>query len=201
MVSHPEHLEIIQIGDPILRKTARELSREEILKPEIQQLIEDMKACLKISHGNGLAAPQIGHSIQLAIIEDMNLCHLTDDQLKEQDRSPVPFHAIINPRLYVEEGLKVEFFESCLSVPGLMAIVPRAKSVRIECFNDRAEPVVVRASGWYARILQHEIDHLNGITFIERALMPSITTKKNYSKYWKSIPNASQNRNYGKKAF
>lgn len=181
-----EHLEIIQIGDPVLRKTARELSREEILSKEIQQLIENMKNTMKNAPGVGLAAPQIGKSIQLIVIEDIDHSHLTPKQIAERKRYPVPFHVVINPKIFFEENAKkVEFFEGCLSVPNFIGRVPRAESVRVECLNERAEPVVINAKGWYARILQHEIDHLKGTLYVDRVQLPTLTTDENYIKFWK----------------
>ena len=92
---------------------------------------------------------------------------------------------IINPKIRVENGEMVEFFEGCLSVPGLLGIVPRAKSVRVECLNERGEPIVIQARGWYARILQHEIDHLHGALYIDRARLATLMTEDNYMKRWK----------------
>lgn len=114
----------------------------------------------------------------------MDHSHLTSEQIATRDRHKVPFHVIINPRLYLEEGEPTEFFEGCLSVPDILGVVPRAKSVRVECLNEKAEPVVIHAKGWYARILQHEIDHLNGTVFLDRAVMSCATTTDNYVKLW-----------------
>ena len=179
-------LDIVQAGHPVLRQIARELSVEEILSPEIQELIETMKATMRAAPGVGLAAPQIGKSLQLAVIEDMNHSHLNAEQLIERNRYPVPFHVIINPRLYLEESTdSTEFFEGCLSVPEFVGVVPRAKSVRVECFNERGEPVVIQAQGWYAHILQHEIDHLNGILYIDKAQLSTLMTMENHAKLYK----------------
>jgi peptide deformylase len=179
-------LDIVQIGHPVLRQVARELSVEEILSPEIQNLIEEMKATMRAAQGVGLAAPQIGKGLQLAVIEDMDHSHLNAEQLAIRDRYQVPFHVIINPRLYIEELTdNAEFFEGCLSIPEFVGIVPRAKSLRIECLNERGEPIVIQAKGWYARILQHEIDHLNGTLYIDKAQAPTLMTTENYIKLYK----------------
>lgn len=181
-----QKLDIVQVGHPALRQTARKLSVEEILSPEIQNLIERMKATMRAAPGVGLAAPQIGKSLQLAVIEDMDHSHLNAQQLAERNRYPVPFHVIINPRIYIEESAdKVEFFEGCLSVPEFVGVVPRAESVRVECLNERGEPVVIQAKGWYARILQHEIDHLSGTLYIDKAQLPTVMTTENYIKLFK----------------
>jgi peptide deformylase len=97
----------------------------------------------------------------------------------------VPFHVVINPKLSVVGNDTVEFFDGCLSVTGFTAIVPRARCVRVECLNERAEPVVIKAEGWYARILQHEIDQLNGILYIDRMKSGSFSTQDNHARYWK----------------
>lgn len=178
-------VDIVQVGHPTLRQTARELSLEEILSPEIQQLIETMKATMKAAPGIGLAAPQIGQSLQIVVIEDMDLSHLSAEKLAERSRYPVPFHVIINPKIHLDESTpKIEFFESCLSIPEFIGVVPRAKSVQVECLNERGEPTVIQASGWYARILQHEIDHLNGTLFIDRVQLPTLMTIENYTKLY-----------------
>lgn len=181
-----EKLNIVQIGHPALRQIARELSVEEITSPEIQELIEIMKATMRAAPGVGLAAPQIGKSLQLVVIEDMDHSHLSAKQIAERNRYPVPFHVIINPKLYIEDSSdNAEFFEGCLSVPGCVGVVPRAKSVRVECLNERGEPVVIEAKGWYARILQHEIDHLNGTLYIDKAQLSTLMTMENYAKLYK----------------
>ena len=174
-------LKIVQTGDPVLRKQGRVLTREEISSPHIQELIESMRETMREAPGVGLAAPQIGESIQLAVIEDRAeyLADLTAEQLAKSQRSPIPFHVIINPKLTVLDNESVEFFEGCLSVEGFSAAVDRALNVRVECLNERAEEVTIDAHGWYARILQHEIDHLNGTLYIDRMKTRTFTTLEN----------------------
>jgi len=147
-----------------------------------------MVVSMREAPGVGLAAPQIGKPIQLAVIEDMDQSHLTADEIAERDRRPVPLHVVINPKLTIEEADPASFFEGCLSVPSFLGVVPRAKAVRVDCLNERAEPVVIRAKGWHARILQHEIDHLNGTLFIDRALKETLMTDENYIRLWCRLP-------------
>jgi peptide deformylase len=182
-------LEIVQAGEAVLRRKARRLSRDEILAPYIQDLIESMRETMRGAPGVGVAAPQIGFPLQLAVIEDRPeyIEKIPPEQAIERQRSAIPFHVVINPRLVVE-GDDVEFFEGCLSLAGFTAIVPRATRVRVECLNEKAEPVVIAAEGWYARILQHEIDHLNGILYIDRMKSRSLSTLDNYTRYWKDKP-------------
>lgn len=190
MPSKNNSFNIVQIGDPVLRQKARELSKEEILGPNIQDLIEKMKIIMREAPGVGLAAPQIGIPLQLAVIEDSPEYHrhYSEEELMEKDRYPVPFHVIINPKLFLyENSPKADFFEGCLSVQGLNGIVSRAASVRVECLNEHADPIVIEAHGWYARILQHEIDHLNGILYLDRVQTRTLTTHENFDKYYKAL--------------
>lgn len=179
-------LQIVQAGDPVLRKQARPLTTDEIASPSIQQLIELMRETMREAPGVGLAAPQIGLSLQLAVIEDQPdyLAHHSADELAELQRSAVPFHVIINPKLSSPDDARAEFFEGCLSVEGYQAIVNRALNVRVECLNERGEEITIDAHGWYARILQHEIDHLNGNLYIDRMKTRTLTTSENMFRFW-----------------
>ena len=104
--------------------------------------------------------------------------------MAEREREPVPFHVIINPVITSYGDQTAEFFEGCLSVAGFAALVPRAAWIRVECWNEAAEPIVIEARGWYARILQHEIDHLNGTLYLDRMWPRSFTTIQNATRYW-----------------
>ena len=163
-------LEIVQAGNPVLRKQGRQLTREEIGSQSIQELIELMRETMRDAPGVGLAAPQIGESIQLAVIEDRAeyLRDLSEQQLARLQRSAIPFHVIINPKLSFLDNSSAQFFEGCLSLEGYQAVVDRALNVRVECLNERGEEITINAQGWYARILQHEIDHLNGTMYVDR---------------------------------
>ena len=179
-------LKIVQAGDPILRKQSRPLTKDEIRSPSIQLLIELMRDTMREAPGVGLAAPQIGKSIQLAVIEDRAdyLTRLSPDELEETQRSAIPFHVIINPKLKLLDKTSVKFFEGCLSVAGYQAIVDRALEVRVDCLNERGEEIKLKAKGWYARILQHEIDHLNGTLYIDRMKTRTLTTSENKLRFW-----------------
>jgi peptide deformylase len=128
--------------------------------------------------------------MQLAVIEDRDEYHkeIAEAILLERERRPVPFHAIINPSLeYIGEG-KIEFFEGCLSLAGFSALVLRTRAVRVTCLDERGQEKVIEASGWYARILQHEIDHLNGTLYIDRMRARSFTSMENLAEFWKGKP-------------
>jgi peptide deformylase len=183
-------LKIVQAGEPVLRQAARPLTRDEILGDEIQRLIHDMKETMHDAPGVGLAAPQVGISLQLAVIEDREdvLRDLPPQDLIERERRPVPFHAIINPRITFSGDDKVAFYEGCLSVAGFSAVVPRARAIRAEYLDERGEQRSVEASGWYARILQHEIDHLQGALYLDRMHSRTFTSVDNWNRFWKGQP-------------
>jgi len=183
-------LHIAQIGEEVLRVPANELSRKEILSAKTQELIEFMRDTMRNAPGVGLAAPQVGVPLQLAVIEDREEYHkkLTPTQLSERQRRPIPFHVIVNPRIVSADNTGVEFFEGCLSVAGYSAIVPRARAITVEYLNERAESRRVEAVGWYARILQHEIDHLAGVLYVDRMRTSTLTTLENLERFWKDLP-------------
>lgn len=179
-------LKIVQAGNPVLRKQGRQLSKEEIGSNSIQELIELMREAMRDAPGVGLAAPQIGESIQLAVIEDRAeyLSDLSPEQLARLQRSAIPFHVIINPKLSFLDNSSAQFFEGCLSVEGYQAVVDRALNVRVECLNERGEELTINAQGWYARILQHEIDHLNGTLYVDRMKTRTLMTVENALRFW-----------------
>jgi peptide deformylase len=181
-------LEIVQAGNPVLRQRARPLSQAEIAGKEIQNLIEAMRSCMREAPGVGLAAPQVGLPLQLAVIEDREeyLKDAATEYLRERARRPVPFHVIINPALTQLDDDNVEFFEGCLSLAGFSALVPRARRVRVECLDGEGRKKTIEALGWYARILQHEIDHLHGGLYIDRMHTRTFTSSDNWAEYLKS---------------
>ena len=180
-------LKIRAVGEPVLRGRARPLRPEEILLPSTQELIASMRETMHDAPGVGLAAPQIGLPLQLAVIEDREeyMKDFTREMLAERERKPVAFEVIINPVLTFEEAPEVEFFEGCLSLPGQVAVVPRARKVKVECLDAQGRPKVIRASGWHARILQHEIDHLSGALYVDRMRSVTLCTLDNFNRHWK----------------
>ena len=180
-------LTIVQAGEPVLRRAARPLRPNEVRSREIRELIEQMKETMRAAPGVGLAAPQIGQGIQLAVIEDRPeyTRDWTPEQLVERERRPMPFHVIINPKITLIGEERVEFFEGCLSLANLMALTPRARRVRVECLDEKGEARVIEAAGWYARILQHEIDHLKGTMYVDHMYSRTLMTVENFTSHWK----------------
>ncbi len=185
----PPTLKIVQLGDPVLRQLARAMTAEELLSPNMQQLIALMRETMRDAPGVGLAAPQIGESRQLVVIEDPPHLQagLTPEQLAERERAAVPFHVLVNPTITVLGDEVVEAFEGCLSFAGFQMIVPRARRVRVDALDECAQPISVEASGWYARILQHEVDHLNGIVCCDRMRSRTLMTVDNAARRWRGM--------------
>jgi peptide deformylase len=181
-------LKIVQVGEAVLRQKAKALTVDEIRSRETQELIEWMRETMYDAPGVGLAAPQVGFGLQLAVIEDKpeNIKDAPADFIKERERMPVPFHVLINPKIKLEGAADVEFFEGCLSLAGFTAMVPRASKARVECLDHNGNAKVIDASGWYARILQHEIDHLRGTVYIDRMYPRTLMSVENFNRHWKT---------------
>jgi len=183
-------LKIVQVGEPVLRQRARPLLHEEIALPETQQLIAWMHETMRDAPGVGLAAPQVGLAVQLAVIEDRTeyAKDIAAERLAERERNPVPFQVLINPRIIEQSADQAEFFEGCLSLAGFSALVKRSRQVTVEYWNERGQPRRIEAQGWYARILQHEIDHLHGSLYIDRMDSRSFMSIDNLTRHWKDLP-------------
>jgi peptide deformylase len=176
-------LQIVQLGDPVLRQVARPLAANEIIS--LGDLIDEMRETMRGAPGVGLAAPQIGRSIQLAVIEDPPQRHaqLTPEELASRERAAVPFHVIINPKLTIVGDDVVDAYEGCLSFEGFVMIVRRAHRVHVDALDEHGKPIAIDASGWYARILQHEIDHLGGIVCCDRMDSRTLATGENHRRF------------------
>jgi peptide deformylase len=182
-------LKIVQVGEPVLRQRARPLSQEEIALPETQQLIVWMHETMRDAPGVGLAAPQVGLPLQLAVIEDRPEYSkdIAPDRLAERERQAVSFQVLINPRIVDQSDQQVEFFEGCLSLGGFSALVKRSRQVVVEHWDEFGQLRRIEAQGWYARILQHEIDHLYGRLYIDRMESRSFMSIDNLSRHWKDM--------------
>ncbi len=154
---------------------------------ELETLVADMKECMHANRGVGLAATQIGKSLKLATIE-YDPKRFEDS---EDDEEAIPFFAVINP-VITAYGKEIDVIkEGCLSLPDLVMDVPRATEVSVLAHNPAGERIRIRAKGFLARILQHEIDHLNGLLIVDR------TSEKKFIKQFKSqnskVKNSDQN--------
>ena len=142
-------LSVRKYGDPVLRRRAKPV---EAVTPEVRDVIADMVDTMYDEMGLGLAAPQIGVSLRLMVVAD------------EEGREA---RALLNP-VITEQGGEVTAEEGCLSIPGIFAPVKRAEWVRLEAQDPEGKPVAITARGLRARVFQHEMDHLDGVLFIDR---------------------------------
>ena len=186
-------LPIIQCGDPVLRRAAEPVDPADLHTPALRRLIAQMRATMEAAPGVGLAAPQVGVSLQLAVLQDSpeRWGHLDEEELAAREREALPFTVLVNPAVTpVDRDGLAGFYEGCLSVPGLAALVARHRAVRVTALDSRGEPVDRVYSGWPARIVQHEADHLGGRLYLDRAETRSLTTAANYARLWAGRPPA-----------
>lgn len=148
---------IVTLPEPVLRKKARKVSD---FGADLQTLIDDMVETMREAPGVGLAAPQVGVPQRVIVIEYGD---------EEQEDAPSKLYTIVNPEIVRASDEAEVAAEGCLSIPGFAGDVERSLAVTIKGFNRHGKPVRLKAKGWLARIFQHEIDHLDGVLFIDRA--------------------------------
>lgn len=158
---------ICRMGNPILRKKAQEISKDYLLSDDFTQLLVDMKDSMKHYGGIGIAAPQIGVDLQVAIIELSGMNRYGEE-------INLPLTAFINPKISYLTNEQQGFWEGCLSVPGLRGYVERPLKVKVNYLNVKGEPQEIIAEGFLATVLQHELDHLEGILYIDRIKDPRL---------------------------
>ena len=151
-------LEITTIPDPVLRRKAQPVTR---IDEDIRELIDNMVETMRVAPGVGLAAPQVGVSQRVIVVE-----YTTNE---EDEEAPKKLYMIINPEIKVLDDSTEMGIEGCLSLPGLLGEVDRVTKVAVKGLNRQGNPIKIKADGWLARIFQHEIDHLDGIVFTDRA--------------------------------
>lgn len=188
---------IVLAGNPVLRKPAAPVPPEEIGTRALRQLVSTMVSVMRKAPGVGLAAPQIGVSQQVIVLEDNEelMSRLSPADRAARGRVPFPLKVIINPTLKVlgpsllsaTGAERATFFEGCLSVPGYMALVDRDLSVEVTGVDAEGEEVRWEATGWPARILQHEIDHLRGTLYVDRMISRSLCSNEE-AKNWLTRP-------------
>ena len=166
-------LKVARMGHPVLRKRTEPLDPAEIGTPRIQRLIDDMFETMHDSQGIGLAGPQVHESIRLFVagVED-----------PDGGMSPV---VVINPEITPIGSAMEEDWEGCLSIPDIRGRVPRAAKIRVRALDRDGRPLALTADGFPARVIQHEVDHLDGVLFFDRmSSLESITFLEEYSRYW-----------------
>lgn len=162
--------------NPVLRETAREIPVGDITSPQIRELISDMQKLLAVEHyGVALAAPQVGEALRLFIVSGRALSEREDDgeRITEDDDVVIPSQPdqiYINPTIVKTSQAKKRKHEGCLSVRGKWGMVPRAEKVSVRAYDEHGRVFTRGASGFLAHIFQHEIDHLNGILYTDKAV-------------------------------
>ncbi|XP_041794839.1 peptide deformylase, mitochondrial isoform X2 [Chelmon rostratus] len=167
--SHPYSTNV-KVGDPVLRSHASAVDPAAITGPEIQQVINTMVKVMRKVDSVGLSAPQIGVPLRILVLEytERMLEESSPESRKARGLSVQPLRVFVNPQLRILDGQTVLFQEACESITGFSARVPRFLSVEVSGLNEKGEAVSWQASGWPARILQHEMDHLDGVLYIDR---------------------------------
>jgi peptide deformylase len=162
-------LPIVTVGDPVLRRRAAEVSVDELRSPEVQRLIDDMIETMRAAGGAGLAANQVGQLRRVAVIE-------VRDNPRYPYKPPVPLTVIVNPRITPLDDETFSVNEGCLSVPDLRGDLPRHVSVRVDYLDREGEPHSDVRRGLTAGTFQHEVDHLDGVLFLDRVEDPTTFT-------------------------
>lgn len=151
-------LKVARLGHPVLRQRAQEFTKSELRSAELQQLIDDMIETMAEYEGAGLAAPQVHVSLRLAVLEVPG----------EEGQPEIPLLVLANPVLTPLGEDKNLGWEGCLSVPDLRGRVPRFTKLRLEALDRQGKSFSLEAEGFFARVLQHECDHLDGRVFLDR---------------------------------
>jgi len=174
-----EVLEVATIGNPVLRQQARPLSPDEICSEATAILVADLIATMEALDGIGIAAPQVGESVRLAIIE------IPEESSRYPGMPAQGLSIFANPRITVLDETEQFYWEGCLSVPDLRGLVARPRSVRVDYFDLEARPCSLEAEGFLATVIQHEFDHLDGVLFIDRVRdTTKLATIDDYRRFW-----------------
>ncbi|MBM4360170.1 MAG: peptide deformylase [Deltaproteobacteria bacterium] len=164
------HPEIVQVGHAVLRERAGAVDASAIATAEFQALIDRMIRVMREAPGVGLAAPQLGIPLRVFVMEDRAdlLARQTPLELAERERIPFPVRVWVNPEVVVLGERRATFFEGCLSVAGYSGLVERAHEVELRGLDREGKTHTLRVKGWPARIVQHELDHLDGTVYVDR---------------------------------
>ena len=159
-------LKIARIGHPVLRAPAKAVAKGAFRDSLFQKLVDDMRETMYEYEGVGLAAPQVHEGLRLAVIEVPGS--------DERARAEVPFMVLVNPKVTPLGDERDDGWEGCLSIPDLRGLVPRWKRLRLDALDRDGKPYSAEAEGFFARVIQHECDHLDGDVYLDR--MPGLRT-------------------------
>jgi len=174
-------LKVARLGHPVLRQKAQPVPVGEIGSASIQRLIDDMVETMREYDGAGLAANQVHTLLQIAVIE-------VDGNPRYPDAAAIPLTVVINPVVTPLGEEREDGWEGCLSVPDMRGIVSRHTAVRLECYDREGNPVDLVAKDFFARVIQHETDHLNGIVYVDRMSdLRTLSHIAEWNKHWLGI--------------
>jgi peptide deformylase len=160
---------IAQLGHPILRTVARTVSKEELASPSFQTLIDDLVETMRDANGAGLAAIQIYEPVMLAAVE-------VNNNPRYPYKPKIPLTILVNPKIEPLTDETFENYEGCLSVPNMRGLVRRIAAIKLTAWDRAGQPIEKILKGFTAGTMQHEVDHLNGIVFVDRVDDPKTLT-------------------------
>ncbi|PYS11709.1 MAG: peptide deformylase [Acidobacteria bacterium] len=179
-------LKVCRLGHPVLRMESQRVTKEALSSPAIQTLIDNMLETMVDYSGVGLAAPQVHHSLAIAVIESHG------------PRGDIPLTVLVNPEIRVLDEELLEDWEGCLSIPELRGRVPRWRKLRVDGLDRHANRLEWTAEGFAARVVQHEFDHLMGKVYVDRMRdLKTLTHLSEFQRYWlpEEAPSPSGKRN------
>ena len=174
-------LPVVTAGDPVLRRGAEPFDGQ--LEPGLlARFLEAMRLTMRAAPGVGLAAPQVGVGLRLAVVEDP--APVPEEVRVARGRVPLPYRVLVNPSYEAAGPGRAAFYEGCLSVPGYQAVVARHSGVRLTGQDERGRALDEVLTGWPARIVQHETDHLDGVLYLDRAEPRSLASHEAVALRW-----------------
>jgi peptide deformylase len=174
-------LPVVTAGHPVLRSAAEPFDGQ-LEPPLLARFVEALRATMHAAPGVGLAAPQVGVPLRIAVLEDP--APVPDEVRQARGRVPLPFRVLVNPSYEPLGTARAAFYEGCLSVPGWQAVVARHAEVRLRAHDEHGHAVDEVFTGWPARIVQHETDHLDGTLYLDRAELRSLSSNEVLAARW-----------------
>ncbi|MFJ1967972.1 peptide deformylase [Streptomyces sp. NPDC087903] len=174
-------LPIVAAGEPVLRRRAEPFDGQ-LDDALLARFVEALRVTMHAAPGVGLAAPQVGVALRIAVVEDP--APVPEEVRLARGRVPQPFRVLVNPSYEPVGGGRAAFFEGCLSVPGWQAVVARPAEVRLTGRDENGHAVDEVFTGWPARIVQHETDHLDGTLYLDRAELRSLSSNRAMAERW-----------------
>ncbi|XP_044126379.1 peptide deformylase, mitochondrial [Bufo gargarizans] len=166
----PPYKRVTQTGDPVLRVKTQAVPRDRISHPDTQVVLKRLVQLLESCGCVGLSAPQLGVPLRIIALElREEMCQLVPPDVRAQrEMDPFPLKIFINPAMRILDSRKLSFPEGCSSIHGFSAVVPRYHAVEISGLNEKGEETSWKAQGWAARVIQHEMDHLDGVLYVDK---------------------------------